>query len=184
LRFTRSTLWAVRVCSNPVLRLLCFVDCLSPGPRKNDLTIYWALGPFVRSFTSLVDPGDIYPPHPPHQIPYPQALPCLAGGHHRRRRHARAGRRHRLASHRGALRRVRFQQAQRLGGWCRHLHGLWGRPRDPPPAPLVFPLNHPARDLPATFAPFSTRVQLSHLFSFLLSLQELQSFSAASRHRK
>jgi hypothetical protein len=27
--------------------------------------IYWALGPFVRSFTPLVDPGDIYPPHPP-----------------------------------------------------------------------------------------------------------------------
>jgi hypothetical protein len=37
--------------------------CLSPGPRKNDLTTYWALGPFVRSFTVLVDPGDIYPPH-------------------------------------------------------------------------------------------------------------------------
>jgi hypothetical protein len=41
---------------------LCFAGCLSPGPRKNDLTIYWALGPFVRSFTLLVDPGDIYPP--------------------------------------------------------------------------------------------------------------------------
>jgi hypothetical protein len=24
--------------------------------------IYWAFGPFVRSFTPLVDPGDIYPP--------------------------------------------------------------------------------------------------------------------------
>jgi hypothetical protein len=43
---------------------ICFAGCLSPGPRKNDLTIYWALGPFVRSFTLLVDPGDIYPPHP------------------------------------------------------------------------------------------------------------------------
>jgi hypothetical protein len=42
---------------------LCFVGCFSPGPRKNDLTIYWALVPFVRSFTPLVDPGDIYPPH-------------------------------------------------------------------------------------------------------------------------
>jgi hypothetical protein len=42
---------------------LCFVGYFSPGPRKNDLTIYWALGPFVRSFTPLVDPGDIYPPH-------------------------------------------------------------------------------------------------------------------------
>jgi hypothetical protein len=41
----------------------CFADCSSPGPRKNDLTIYWAPGPFVRSFTLLVDPGDIYPPH-------------------------------------------------------------------------------------------------------------------------
>jgi hypothetical protein len=41
---------------------ICFAGCLSPGPRKNDLTIYWALGPFVRSFTLLVDPGDIYPP--------------------------------------------------------------------------------------------------------------------------
>ena len=33
--------------------------------RKNDLTNYWALGPFVRPFTSLVDPGDIYPPQAP-----------------------------------------------------------------------------------------------------------------------
>jgi hypothetical protein len=41
----------------------CFADYSSPGPRKNGLTIYWALGPFVRSFTLLVDPGDICPPH-------------------------------------------------------------------------------------------------------------------------
>jgi hypothetical protein len=40
----------------------CFTDCPSPGPRKNGLTIYWALGPLVRSFTLPVDPGDIYPP--------------------------------------------------------------------------------------------------------------------------
>jgi hypothetical protein len=40
----------------------CFADCPSPGPRKNDLTIYWVLGPFVRSFTLPVDPGDICPP--------------------------------------------------------------------------------------------------------------------------
>jgi hypothetical protein len=65
LRFIRSPLWAVRVSTDPVSRLLFFVGCLSPGPRKNDLTNYWALGPFVRPFTSLVDPGDIYPPHPP-----------------------------------------------------------------------------------------------------------------------
>jgi hypothetical protein len=45
------------------LMSLCFVGCFSLGPRKNDLTTYWALGPFVRSFTPLVDPGDIYPPH-------------------------------------------------------------------------------------------------------------------------
>jgi hypothetical protein len=44
------------------LMSICFAGCFSPGPRKNDLTIYWALGPFVRSFTLLVDPGDIYPP--------------------------------------------------------------------------------------------------------------------------
>ena len=44
------------------LMSICFAGYLSPGPRKNDLTIYWALGPFVRSFTLLVDPGDIYPP--------------------------------------------------------------------------------------------------------------------------
>jgi hypothetical protein len=44
---------------------ICFAGCPSPGPRKNDLTIYWALGPFVRSFTLLVDPGDICPPQAP-----------------------------------------------------------------------------------------------------------------------
>jgi hypothetical protein len=44
----------------PYVALLCWL--FLPGPRKNDLTIYWALGPFVRSFTLLVDPGDIYPP--------------------------------------------------------------------------------------------------------------------------
>jgi hypothetical protein len=27
--------------------------------------IYWALRPFVRSFTLPVDPGDICPPQPP-----------------------------------------------------------------------------------------------------------------------
>jgi hypothetical protein len=43
----------------------CFADCPSLGPRKNDLTIYWALGPFVRSFTLPVDPWDICPPHLP-----------------------------------------------------------------------------------------------------------------------
>jgi hypothetical protein len=40
----------------------CFTDCPSPGPRRNGLTIYWALGPLVRSFTLPVDLGDICPP--------------------------------------------------------------------------------------------------------------------------
>jgi hypothetical protein len=44
------------------LMSIYFAGCFSPGPRKSDLTIYWALGPFVGSFTLLVDPGDIYPP--------------------------------------------------------------------------------------------------------------------------
>jgi len=39
--------------------------CSTPGPRKNDFTSYWALGPFVRSFIPLVDLGDIYPPQAP-----------------------------------------------------------------------------------------------------------------------
>ena len=58
--FIRSSLWAACVCTNQ--SHVFFVGCLSLGPRKNDLTNYWALGPFVRPFTSLVDPGDIYPP--------------------------------------------------------------------------------------------------------------------------
>jgi hypothetical protein len=48
------------------LMSICFAGCLSLGPRKNDLTIYWDLEPFVRSFTLLVDPGDIYPPQLGH----------------------------------------------------------------------------------------------------------------------
>jgi hypothetical protein len=47
------------------LMSICFAGRFSPGPRKNDLMTYWALGPFVRSFTLLVDPGDIYPPQAP-----------------------------------------------------------------------------------------------------------------------
>jgi hypothetical protein len=60
------------------LMSICFAGCLSLGPWKNDLTIYWALGPFVRSFTLLVDPGDIYPPHN-HRSRAPRcALPSMA----------------------------------------------------------------------------------------------------------
>jgi hypothetical protein len=32
------------------------------------LRIIWALGLFVRPFTSLVDPGDIYPPQADHTL--------------------------------------------------------------------------------------------------------------------
>jgi hypothetical protein len=35
------------------LMSIYFAGCFSPGPRKNDLTIYWALGPFVGYFTLL-----------------------------------------------------------------------------------------------------------------------------------
>jgi hypothetical protein len=40
----------------------CFIDCPFLGPRRNGLTIHWALGPFVRSFILLVDRG-ISVPH-------------------------------------------------------------------------------------------------------------------------
>jgi hypothetical protein len=40
-----------------------FTGHSSPGPRRDDLTIYWAPRPFVRSFILPVDPGDICPPH-------------------------------------------------------------------------------------------------------------------------
>jgi hypothetical protein len=62
------------------LMSFCFAGCFSPGPRKNDLTIYWALGPFVRSFTLLVDPGDIYPPQlPSSDIASPSGLALHSG---------------------------------------------------------------------------------------------------------
>jgi hypothetical protein len=41
---------------------ICFTGRSSLGPRRSDLTDYWALGPFVRSFILTVDPGDICPP--------------------------------------------------------------------------------------------------------------------------
>jgi hypothetical protein len=61
------------------LMSICFAGCLSPGPRKNDLTIYWALGPFVRSFTLLVDPGDIYPPQSSNSIESHRPSPRSTG---------------------------------------------------------------------------------------------------------
>jgi hypothetical protein len=36
--------------------------CLSSGPRKNDLTIYWALGPLVEVFYSFSGPGGYLSP--------------------------------------------------------------------------------------------------------------------------
>jgi hypothetical protein len=61
---------------------ICFAGCPSQGPRKNDLTIYWALGPFVRSFTLLVDLGDICPPQPHSlqsaKLPHTKAMEPLA----------------------------------------------------------------------------------------------------------
>jgi hypothetical protein len=42
---------------------ICFTGRSFLGPRRDDLTIYWALGPFVRSFILPVDPGDICPSH-------------------------------------------------------------------------------------------------------------------------
>jgi hypothetical protein len=68
----RSTLWAAYVCTNQ--SHVFFVGCFSLGPRKNDLTNYWALGPFVRPFTSLVDPGDIYPPQDKSHTIHQQSL--------------------------------------------------------------------------------------------------------------
>jgi hypothetical protein len=69
-----SRIFVVVACFNAVgrpglhqfgLTSTCFTDCPSPGPRRNGLTIYWALGPLVRSFTLPVDPGDICPPQAP-----------------------------------------------------------------------------------------------------------------------
>jgi hypothetical protein len=41
---------------------ICYIRRSSPGPQRNDLANYWAHGPFARSFTLPVDPGDIRPP--------------------------------------------------------------------------------------------------------------------------
>jgi hypothetical protein len=54
-----SGLAPTRPCANP------FHWSFLPGPRGDDLTNYGALGPFVRSFILLVDPGDICPPQRP-----------------------------------------------------------------------------------------------------------------------
>jgi hypothetical protein len=63
-----------------------YVDLLHwsslPGPQGDDLTNYGALGPFVRSFILLVDPGDICPPQP--EPPVWATLVCGAECHAQR----------------------------------------------------------------------------------------------------
>jgi hypothetical protein len=54
-----SGLAPTRPCVNP------FHWSFLQGPQGDDLTNYGALGPFVRSFIPLVDPGDICPPQAP-----------------------------------------------------------------------------------------------------------------------
>jgi hypothetical protein len=61
---TRSTLLGRLGSRRSGLVSIRFTGHSSPGPRRDDLTIYWSLGPFVRSFILPVDPGDICPPHP------------------------------------------------------------------------------------------------------------------------
>jgi hypothetical protein len=63
-----STLWGHPGLHQPGLMSICFTGRSSPGPWRSDLTIYWALGPFVRSFILLVDPGDICPPQLRHRV--------------------------------------------------------------------------------------------------------------------
>jgi hypothetical protein len=60
-----STLWGHPGLHQPGLMSICFSGRSSPGPWRSDLTIYWALGPFVRSFILPVDLGDICPPQAP-----------------------------------------------------------------------------------------------------------------------
>jgi hypothetical protein len=60
-----STLWAVRARTNPALRQPAVLIVPPQAHEGNGLTIYWALGPLVRSFTLPVDPGDICPPQAP-----------------------------------------------------------------------------------------------------------------------
>jgi hypothetical protein len=62
---TRSTLLGHLGSHRSGLALIRFTGRSSPGPRRDDLTIYWALGPFVRSFILPVDPGDTCPPQAP-----------------------------------------------------------------------------------------------------------------------
>jgi hypothetical protein len=64
-----STLWGRPGLRQPGLMSIYFSGRSSPGLWRSDLTIYWALGPFMRSLILLVDPGDIRHPQPPHYNP-------------------------------------------------------------------------------------------------------------------
>jgi hypothetical protein len=73
---TRSTLLGHLGSHRSGLALIRFTGRSSPGPRRDDLMIYWALGPFVRSFILSVDPGDTCPPHPRRPFPASRPRPC------------------------------------------------------------------------------------------------------------
>ena len=52
----------------PGLVLICLTGRFSQAHEGDDLTNYGALGPFMRSFILLLDPGDICPPQIPNPI--------------------------------------------------------------------------------------------------------------------
>jgi hypothetical protein len=62
---TAQIRWAVLGLRQSGFASICFTGRSSPGPRGDDLMNYGALGPFMRSFILLVDPGDICPPQHP-----------------------------------------------------------------------------------------------------------------------
>jgi hypothetical protein len=69
------------------LTSICFTGCSPSGPRRDDLTINWAFGSFVRSFILPVDPGYICPPQRPLTVPLvPPRLPPLLRPPHPQRR--------------------------------------------------------------------------------------------------
>jgi hypothetical protein len=59
-----STLWVVRACTNPALRHPALL--IVPPQAHEGMTLRF-IGPLglLRSFTLLVDPGDICPPQAP-----------------------------------------------------------------------------------------------------------------------
>jgi hypothetical protein len=57
--------WAIRARTDPTLCRSASLVVLPQAHEGMTFTIYWALGPFVRSFILPVDPGDISPPQAP-----------------------------------------------------------------------------------------------------------------------